>query len=90
MGKSYQVSAEGALKIDGHDDAFLGSAVIWRDHKRVEVLVYSGDKIVGELMERDGMTLEEAVEYVEYNIEDAYVGDHTPVVLWENTDLEEY
>jgi hypothetical protein len=83
MEKIYQVGEDGPLQIDGHDDAIAGTAVIWRDHKRVEVLVYSGHKIVETLMERDGMTDEEAVEYVEYNIEGAYVGDHTPVVFWQ-------
>ena len=31
---------------------------------------------------RDGMTPEEALEYIEYNIEGAYVGEQTPCVMW--------
>lgn len=32
-------------------------------------------------MEKDGMTHEEALEYFEYNILGAYVGEETPVYL---------
>lgn len=71
------------LKIDGHDDAIVGQACIWSNQTRVDVLVYSGGKILDELMDRDGMSWEEALEYVEFNIEGAYMGPDTPVVMWE-------
>jgi hypothetical protein len=71
------------LKIDGHDDAIVGQACIWTNQSRVDVLVYSGEKIVEGLMERDGMSMEEAIEYIEFNIEGAYMGPDTPVVMWE-------
>ena len=32
-------------------------------------------------MERDGMDIEEAEEYFEYNVQGAYVGKETPVFL---------
>lgn len=70
------------LKIDGHDDAVLGSASVWVGEERVEVLVYSGEKICQALVE-DGMTWEEAQEYVAHNIECAYMGPYTPVLVWE-------
>ena len=71
------------LKIDGHDIAIVGQACIWANQTRVDVLVYSGAKIVEGLMKRDGMSFEEALEYVEFNIEGAYMGPDTPVVMWE-------
>jgi hypothetical protein len=40
------------LKIDGHDDAVIGSATPWSNHTRVEVLVYDGNKIVEKLVFR--------------------------------------
>jgi len=40
------------LKIDGHDDAVIGSATPWINHTRVEVLVYDGNKIVENLFRR--------------------------------------
>jgi uncharacterized protein YoaH (UPF0181 family) len=73
--------------IDGHDNAFVGMSLIWRDQQRVEVAVYSGDVIISNLMAQ-GMSEAEAIEYTAFNIEDAYVGLDTPVVYWQ-FDLEE-
>lgn len=70
------------LKIDEHDDAIVGPAFIWRNLSHVSVLVYDAEKIRAKLMARDGMTAEEAREYIEYNIEGAYMGPHTPVLVW--------
>ena len=69
------------LKIDGHDDAILGPACIWRGSGRVDVLVYDAELIRENLM-RDGMTSEDAREFIEFNIEGAYVGEDTPVLVW--------
>ena len=69
------------LKIDGHDDAILGPACIWRGSSRVDVLVYDAELIRKNLM-RDGMTSEDAREFIEFNIEGAYVGEDTPVLVW--------
>jgi hypothetical protein len=69
------------LKIDGHDDAILGPACIWRGSSRVDVLVYDAELIRENLM-RDGMTSEDAREFIEFNIEGAYVGEDTPVLVW--------
>jgi hypothetical protein len=46
------------------------------------VIVYDAEKIRSILMERDGMSAEEAREFIEYNIEGAYMGDETPVYVW--------
>jgi hypothetical protein len=32
-------------------------------------------------MDDDEMTLDEAIEYFEFNVEGAYVGPHTPIFL---------
>ena len=71
------------LKIDGHDDAVLGPAFIWGEGgTRLSVLVYDADLIRATLMTRDGMTAEEAREYIEFNIEGAYMGPDTPILVW--------
>jgi hypothetical protein len=72
------------LKIDGHDDAILGPAMAWRDNTLVDILVYDAEVIRETLMKRDGMSFAEAREYIEFNIEAAYVGEHTPVLVWPN------
>jgi len=69
------------MKIDGHDNAIIGPAFIWRDQSHASVLVYDAEIIRNNLM-GFGMSAEEAREYIEFNIEGAYVGEHTPVLVW--------
>ena len=73
----------------GFDDCVIGVASIWRDQSTHEVLVYSGDAMVKWLMSRDHMSEEEAVEFISYNIEGAYIGVNTPVIAWENNEWNE-
>ena len=70
------------LKIDGHDDAVIGPAVIWGNGERISVLVYDAEAIRTKLIERDGMDADEAREYIEFNIEGAYMGPDTPILVW--------
>ena len=69
------------LTIDGHDNAILGPAMIWLEHTRVEVLVYDAE-IIRENLMKEGMDSEEAREFIEFNIEGAYMGKDTPVLVW--------
>lgn len=62
------------LLADGYEDAIIGIVHV---HGNVVVL-YDADKCVKILMDRDGMTEEEAVEYFNYNTVQAYVGPRTP------------
>lgn len=66
------------LKMDGFDAAIIGVTESWLPEPK---LVYDGVKIVGILMQQ-GMTDTEALEYCAYNIEGAYVGDSTPIIVW--------
>ena len=70
------------LKIDGHDDAIIGPAFIWGNCERISVLVYDAEAIRMTLMERDNMEADEAREYIEFNIEGAYMGPDTPILVW--------
>ena len=75
------------LKIDGHDDAIIGPAMVWTEDGNLrDVLVYDAEKIRELLMKRDGMSFEDAREYIEFNIEGAYMGPHTAIVVWPNDD----
>lgn len=70
------------LKIENHDNAILGPALVWSpDGKRTEVLVYDAEIIRANLMS-EGMSSEEAREFIEYNIEGAFVGHDTPILVW--------
>jgi len=70
------------LKADGFDEAIIGQACIWRDKGMHDVLVYDAERMRNILMKRDGMGAEEAREYIEYNVEGAYMGVSTPICVW--------
>ena len=69
-------------KYDGFDDAIVGPASIWRSNSMVSVLVYDAEVMRSILMNRDGMSAEDAREFIEFNIESAYIGEDTPVLVW--------
>lgn len=73
-------------KWDGFDSAIIGTSNIWVGNERVDVLVYDCEKMVEQLIIRDGMSAEEAVEYIDFNIEGAYIGKDTPVLVWQYDD----
>ena len=65
------------LQADGFDDAILG--VVFDSMCAVHRLAYSRCKCLEILMKRDGMTEEEAVEFFDFNVEGAYMGEKTPI-----------
>ncbi len=68
---------EGALFVPGFESALIGVAVQFAH----QVAVYDYDKCLDILIERDGMNVEDAIEYMEYNVVGAYAGKSTPVFL---------
>jgi hypothetical protein len=67
---------EMAMLVDGHDDALAGYDTQGR-------AIYFVDAIIGTLMQRDGMTQDEATEFFDFNIAGAYVGEYTPIYMYE-------
>lgn len=65
-----------ALLADGLEDAIVGYDTKGR-------VIYSVDNIIDILVERDGMSYEDASEHFSFNIECAYVGEHTPIYMYE-------
>ena len=63
---------EEILKADGFDDAVIGV-----DEKTMR-LIYSVGRCI-EILVEDGMTMEDAVEYFDFNVSGAWVGDKTPI-----------
>ena len=70
--------AEGAILLDGLDDAIIGVVEEFGNGRRV---LYSKDKIIGILMERDGMDASEAEEFYDYNILGLHAGEQNAVFL---------
>lgn len=64
------------LKADGFDDCVLGYDYNWEGNIR---LIYSVDKMLKKLVRKDKMDMDEAIEYFEFNIRGAYVGEKTPI-----------
>lgn len=71
------------LFMDGFDEAIVGVMEAFGSEYRV---CYDKNKVLAILM-NDGMSYEEAVEWYEYNIIGAYVGEKTPVFLENVNDL---
>lgn len=62
---------------DGFDDAIIGMECSG-DVPRV---VYSIQLMVHVLCERDGMTEDDAIDFINYNVVGAYVGEGTPIYV---------
>lgn len=67
-----------ALLADGFEKAFVGIA---RRCGQPSLAVYSIRLCIRVLMDRDGMSYEEAVEFFEYNVVGAWMGPMTPIFL---------
>jgi hypothetical protein len=74
--KSHMGDDEKILLADGLENAFMG---IGRQFTH-PVAIYSYRKTIKILM-KHGMDMEGAIEYFDYNIAGAFVGDQTPVFL---------
>lgn len=64
------------LFADGFDDCIIGMTI---NDKGLAVVLYSEEQVIQKLAEQ--MPLTEAIEYFDFNIKGAYVGDRTPVFL---------
>jgi hypothetical protein len=72
-----------ALMCDGFDDAVIGMA---ERPNLGPVVAYSVSKILDIMVNRDGMTYEEALEFYEYNIVGSWMGENTPIYITTNQD----
>lgn len=62
------------LIADGFDDAIIGidmasERVVYDKNKMIEVLII------------EGMTYEDAIDHLEFNVWGAYVGENTPIYM---------
>lgn len=74
----FEDMGESALLMDGFENAFIGFSQ--RINEPV-LAVYSRVKMAEVLMSRDGMTYDEAEEFIEYNCVGAWVGEQTPIIV---------
>lgn len=67
------------LIADGFDEAIIGQTT-------KGLVVYNIATIIELLMERDGMTEEEALEFFDFNIDGSYMGEQTPIFIFLDED----
>ena len=70
------------MKVQGYDDAIIGSCAV------TNRLIYSVEKMVDVFIKKSNLRddddiLEIAIEYVNVNIIGAYVGEMTPIYMYE-------
>lgn len=66
------------LLMDNFDEAFIGFS---QRINEPELAVYDYELMVATLVNRDGMSPEEAEEYIEFNCIGAWVGEQTPIIV---------
>ena len=66
------------LLADGFEDAYIGVCEVFN---RPPLAAYDRDKCIEILMERDGMSRDDAEEYFNFNVAGSWVGDNTPVYI---------
>lgn len=65
-----------ALLAEGFDAALIGFV---EGAGRDAVALYDREKCIEILMTRDGMSYSDALEYFDFNVIGAYMGEHTPL-----------
>lgn len=66
------------MTADGFDEAIIGSITSYNSG---ETILYSTQKILDIMVDRDEMTEEEALDFFHYNILGSYNGDGMPSFL---------
>lgn len=77
--------AEGAVLLDGLEDAIIGITEEFGGNRRI---LYSRPKIIEILMVRDSMTESEAEEFYDFNILGLHVSEQNPIFL--DRDIKDY
>jgi hypothetical protein len=66
------------LLMDDFDEAFIGYS------QRIgepEIAIYSYEKMINILVEREGIDTDESAEYINYNCLSAWIGSQTPIIV---------
>lgn len=63
---------------DDYDDCIIG---IGTRCGMTDVFVYNKHKMITKLVRRDDMSYEDAQEFINFNIEGAYIGEDTPILV---------
>ena len=79
-------SDDSVILADGYELAFLGCGYSFSG----SYAIYDLSTSIEILMQRDGMSFDEAEEFIEYNVLGSYIGDRMPVFMYPMKELYEY
>jgi len=77
------IEDEEAIFFDGFDAAIIG---LGAQQYRGPYVIYDRTKCIQILMDRDGMTHDEAEEFFQFNTEGCWAGDRTPIIVTRSED----
>ena len=77
----YMEDAELSLVLLGSDEEQMDFADAFVGVIDDSIAVYERDKVIEVFMNRDGMSDIEAVEWFDYNVQGAYIGEQTPLYI---------
>tara|TARA_Y100000401_G_C8250821_1_gene188060 strand:+ start:295 stop:546 length:252 start_codon:yes stop_codon:yes gene_type:complete len=63
---------------DGYDDCIIG---VGTRCGMTDVFIYDKHKMITKLVRRDDMTYDEALEFIDFNIAGAFIGEDTPILV---------
>ena len=63
---------------DGYDDCIIG---VGTRCGMTDVFIYDKHKMITKLVRRDDMTYDEALEFIDFNIAAAFIGEDTPILV---------
>ena len=72
------IGDEEAIFFDGFDEAIVG---VGTQQHNGPFVIYDRSKCIQILMDRDGMTREEADEFFSVNTEGCWAGNRTPIII---------
>jgi hypothetical protein len=70
------------LLADGFEDAFIG--VAFQNHNPISIFDY--EKCLT-ILQKNGMSLDEAEEYLQFNVVNSYMGEQTPAFFFKFKDV---
>ena len=77
----YMEDAELSLVLLGSDEEQMDFADAFVGVIDDSIAVYERDKVIEVFMNRDGISDIEAVEWFDYNVQGAYIGEQTPLYI---------
>ena len=63
---------------DGYDDCIIG---VGTRCGMTDVFIYDKHKMITKLVRKDDMTYDEALEFIDFNIDGAFIGEDTPILV---------